>query len=292
MKDEFKLLHDQAIEIVKNYFKAEGELIEILQKIDQTKTFKQLGYKNLFEYSTQSLKLSENTAYHFISIARKCIDIPLLKEKIQKQEISISNARLIIPILTQENQDKWLYAAQTLSKRELEREVARENPKQLTPERIRYVTADRLEMKIGISDELRRKLSHAQDLISSRLKKHVNLEEMLEFMTEYYIENEDPMRSAARSIKLKRPSTHATSSPLSRYLPIHLRHQLTLRDQAQCTFLDPSGQRCRDRRWIEFHHLKPLSQGGTHDLENLTTLCRGHHQMLHEKLQIAQNTAS
>lgn len=34
-------------------------------------------------------------------------------------------------------------------------------------------------------------------------------------------------------------------------------------------------------RYLHVHHLKARSQGGTHALDNLVTLCREHHQVIH-----------
>ncbi|NNF87899.1 MAG: hypothetical protein HKM97_05200, partial [Acidimicrobiia bacterium] len=36
---------------------------------------------------------------------------------------------------------------------------------------------------------------------------------------------------------------------------------------------------CTSRYRLEIHHIIPRSQGGTHDLENLTTLCWWHHHI-------------
>jgi hypothetical protein len=44
---------------------------------------------------------------------------------------------------------------------------------------------------------------------------------------------------------------------------------------------------CRSSRFLEIHHIVPREHGGSHDAENLTLLCDGHHRALHEgKLSI------
>jgi HNH endonuclease len=58
-------------------------------------------------------------------------------------------------------------------------------------------------------------------------------------------------------------------------------HEISLRDKSQCTHVNSDGSRCRNRRWLHFHHIKEVENGGTNGIENLTTICSGHHRMLH-----------
>ncbi|MBT4762216.1 MAG: hypothetical protein HOO06_11000 [Bdellovibrionaceae bacterium] len=64
-------------------------------------------------------------------------------------------------------------------------------------------------------------------------------------------------------------------------IPAKLRNKVYLRDQGCCQFQSPNGEKCDERRWLDYHHIVPVSQGGQHSLENLRLLCRGHHRSLH-----------
>jgi len=105
MKNEIQVLHEKAIKTAENYLHAESDLIEILQILDDSKAYRELGYRSLFEYGTQALKLSENVTYNLITVARKSKEVPQLQSKIRNREISLSNARMISPVLTPQNQD-------------------------------------------------------------------------------------------------------------------------------------------------------------------------------------------
>jgi hypothetical protein len=39
---------------------------------------------------------------------------------------------------------------------------------------------------------------------------------------------------------------------------------------------------CRSSRYLEIHHIVPQADGGSHELDNLTLLCDGHHHALHD----------
>jgi hypothetical protein len=59
-------------------------------------------------------------------------------------------------------------------------------------------------------------------------------------------------------------------------------HALMLRTRGQCSFVNEHGERCKEDRYLHRHHIIPLSQGGSDDLENLTLLCPAHHALIHQ----------
>lgn len=61
--------------------------------------------------------------------------------------------------------------------------------------------------------------------------------------------------------------------PTTRVVPPKLRRVVLSRDGG-CTI-----DGCTGRYRLEVHHIVPRSQGGSHDLENLTTVCWWHHQV-------------
>jgi hypothetical protein len=64
-------------------------------------------------------------------------------------------------------------------------------------------------------------------------------------------------------------------------LTAEVRHEVALRDQAQCAHITANGSRCLNRRWLHVHHKREIARGGGNELENLTTLCSGHHRIHH-----------
>ena len=63
--------------------------------------------------------------------------------------------------------------------------------------------------------------------------------------------------------------------PTSRTIPPKLRRFILHRDGGACT-----ADGCQSRYRLQPHHIRPRSQGGSHDPDNLTTLCWFHHHVV------------
>lgn len=157
------------------------------------------------------------------------------------------------------------------------------------------------------------KLKRVQDLESQRQKRAVSMEEAIEAMMAVYLEAKDPVRKAKRAIErsekkvqsvksaelsvrssgvvsvarqtnlVESPASLVSSRSQRTAIPALNLHQARLRDQGRCTQTSEN-IRCEQKRWIDIHHVKPLSQGGTHNLDNLKTLCAEHHRQEHSKM--------
>ena len=192
-------LHEQALLYSKNYREAERALIGILQQIDERRGYRELGYPSTFRYCVQALGLSENITYGLLSIARKARVVPALRAKVEDQTITLTNARLVAPVLTPENQAEWLSKAEALPRRELEREIALQLPERSVPERVRYAAPERLELRLGISPALHAEFRRAQDLVSQSTGRAATLEDTLAAVLAMFIESRDPVKKAERA---------------------------------------------------------------------------------------------
>jgi hypothetical protein len=259
-------IHNKAVKVVGNFKQAESDLIDILQQADEYKVHILFDCRNLHEYAMQVLKLTESIAFNFIVVARKAKEVPELKQVIESGALSVSKARKITPVLNKENQSQWLQMAVELPQKKLEQEVAKACPKEATPEKMKFVSGDRLNLQLGISENLSRRLRRAQDLESQKRQKPATLEETLEALLDIYLSSQDPIQKAE---KLQNRKNLAVA------------RQVDLRDKGQCTFMSPGGHRCQEQRWLHAHHIVPKSKGGPDTLENLTTLCSGHHRVVH-----------
>ncbi len=275
-------LHERALEVSRHYRNAEAELLDAIQEIDQRRMFLDYECTSLFGYACRHLRLSENVALNLIQVARVSVTIPDLKNRVREGRITLSNARRIAPVINVDNQVEWLERAENLTVRELEREVARVRPKEAVRERASYVTGDRLKLELGISEEGFKKVRRVQDLLSQRWSKSASYEELLEALCDEFLHRHDPLMRAKRA---KNPTeileTYLPGDGPPRAIPAGVRHEVNLRDETRCTHTDGLGNRCANSRWLELHHVQPVSRGGSHTTDNLTTLCWAHHRKAH-----------
>jgi len=309
-----KALHQRALKLAQTYQKTEVELVEIFQKIIEKKVYIAMGYSNIYRYAVSELKLSEDRVYNFLAVTRKIREIPEIKSELKNGNLTVSKVRKVTSVITPQNACDWLEKAKVLSKNELEKAVAMETPKAATPERAQYVSESRLNLHLGVEEDLMKKLRRAQDLVSQKLAKPASLEDTLDNLVSFYLERKDPVLKAKRIMGKKktkqnhdhssspsknepRPDLKSTAIPANlavpgrqswqegirrEPIPSTVRHAVYMRDQGRCAHRNAEGIRCDEKRWLDLHHRVPVCEGGTDHLDNIITLCKTHHRLIHQ----------
>ena len=144
------------------------------------------------------LNLSESQAHQFISVMRKAQVVPKLKEAIKNGEISLPKAALITSELNATNQELWLAKAKSLNTREIKLELLKSSPTPKIKELLTPRASNLVELRLGISTELMEKLKRAQDLLSQKSRKSLNLVDTLDAVFGAYLEREAPENKAKR----------------------------------------------------------------------------------------------
>ena len=67
-----------------------------------------------------------------------------------------------------------------------------------------------------------------------------------------------------------------TTAEGSRHIPAEVKRAVWVRDLGRCAFVGDGGCRCQERRFLEFHHVKPYAVGGEATVANCGLRCRGH----------------
>jgi hypothetical protein len=132
------------------------------------------------------------------------------------------------------------------------------------------LSVDRYRLEVTLDDDAHTDLRCLQDLMRRD------------------IPDGDPAAIVARALRLLRgeaerkafsattsPRPRRAASPGSRDIPAHVQRSVWQRDDGQCAFEGPS-ERCRERSFLEFHHVRPWAAGGLPSAENIALRCSAH----------------
>jgi len=288
-------LHQKVICLSQKYKTSEIELLDAIVEARKEKLHQFFECPSLYDYCTKILKLDAGVVYGFMAVANRAATVPELREKIKNGTLSISTAKRITSVLTVTNKAEWFEKATTLSNRQLEREVARVNPKAEVKERASYLSSKRVKLELGLDEKLMLKLRRIQDLESQKQRRSVRLEDVLQAMADLYLRKSDPVEKAKRA-KIRGPSARKGEEPTQQPrqpqkvpreartpVPAKIMHEVNFRDQGECQHINQTtNEKCKNRRFIEIHHKKPLRQGGAHTLDNLVSVCSEHHKIIHK----------
>ena len=105
------------------------ELIGHLAELAARKLYLADGYGSLFAYCTQELRLAEHAAYNRIEAAQLARRFPVILDLLAEGVLNLSTVRLLTPHLRADNFESLVAEAQGRSKREVEKLVARLDPR-------------------------------------------------------------------------------------------------------------------------------------------------------------------
>lgn len=71
--------------------------------------------------------------------------------------------------------------------------------------------------------------------------------------------------------------------PRGRHVPASVKREVFARDGGRCSYTDERGERCRETRYLELHHLQPFGLEGEHVAANLTLRCSAHNALAAEQ---------
>ncbi len=296
-KLDLNSLNLEAVKAVASCQKSEAYPLRVIEVVSEKELHLDCGLPSLYSYCTRLLHISEGIAYALIAVINKAKEVPELIEAIESGKVSLSKAKKICSVITPKNHKEWIDLATYETSRVIEKCVAQANPKDAVKESVQYKSADRIEFKLGVSEEWMELLATTKDLLSQKHSRAVTSEEALLTVMREFNDRHHPVKKAERVMARANrqcpgtvaPSKRAERKPLKRKpLQRITIHAVNHRDQGQCTYVSELG-RCEQKRWLDHHHIIPIAHGGTNETKNLTTLCHGHHKMLHRKSPGSEN---
>jgi hypothetical protein len=136
---------------------------------------------------------------------------------------------------------------------------------------VRPLAPERYEVRFTASAEMREKLRVAQDLLGHAIPSG-DLAQVFDRALTLLVADLSKRKFAATG----RPRRTRGQSDESRNVPAEVKRRAAARDERRCAFVSPSGRRCDERRFLEFHHVVPYAAGGLPTVENIQLRCRAH----------------
>jgi len=295
-------IHRRALEVSRRYRRCELDLIEVLQEVDQHRIYYKFNYGSLFQYAVKELGLSEEVTAIYINVARKAREVARISPRERMSYVhpseEISEKVHLIRNRTEDQPRAQLVVG--ISEKVL---IQLRRIQDLESSRLGYsislggcveiMAADYLERKDPI-----RKAERAFARGRLRDKTHLIADQKPQNVVPGHGKYQN-VESKQDSAKIDEPKQVGAKINETKYdgakkngfkhrtakkrelIPAAISNALKLRDQDQCTYLDPQGKRCIQRRHLHIHHIIPVSKGGSDYLNNLITLCSGHHRMVH-----------
>jgi 5-methylcytosine-specific restriction endonuclease McrA len=136
------------------------------------------------------------------------------------------------------------------------------------------LSPERYQIRFTASAEMREKLRRAQEQLRHAIPTGDPAEVFDRALTALLEHLARTRVAAMRSPAAERKQRVLTAG--SRHIPARVKRAVWLRDGGQCAFVAATGQRCRERGFLEFHHRRPYAVGGEPTVGNIELRCRAH----------------
>jgi hypothetical protein len=293
-----------------------GVLIAHLAEVEARDLARREGHSSLFAYCQKVLGLSEYEAYARIEAARAARAYPLVLDLLLANAVTMTVVAVLRPVLTAANHDEVLRSACGMTKSQAEALVAQIAPRPDVVTTVRKVPARRppqpapaLAPAMSPAAELPGPAAPGapatalqavpavlQPLAPERFRYQLTIDgetrdllEMARDLASHTDSGDAALLKEALALLVKRlarrrfaatdtPRNSKPATPDSRHVPASVKRSVYLRDGGRCAFVGAQGHRCNERRWTEFHHVKPYEAGGAATVENIQLRCRAHNQ--------------
>jgi len=138
---------------------------------------------------------------------------------------------------------------------------------------VRPLAPERYEIRFTAAAKTYENLRLAQDLLGHAVARG-DLAEVFDRALALLVADLQRSKFAAAG----RPRKSGGQSEDSRNVPAAVRRTVGVRDGGRCAFVAPDGQRCGERRFVEFHHVQPYGARGKPTVDNIQLRCAAHNR--------------
>ena len=272
-----------------------GLVLRALLPIDEKKAYLDYGYSSLYLFLVGCCNLSNGAAFrrkHCVTLIRK---YPKLLPLLEDGTLSLSNLTFARNIINDENLDEMIALLAKKTNREVEKIVARLDPKRRPRSGVRKLPEGSTgrgpcsEHPVTPIDADLSKFTAVCDADTTGRLQHVREMYLREDPTndtdalfrEMVILMEKTLEKKYFA-KTDRPRAEKPSKDPTR-ISNATKRIVYERDGGQCTSVSESGTRCSSREFLEFHHVEPRASGGKGCPDNVRLLCSAHHKQQTQK---------
>jgi hypothetical protein len=227
----------------------ESSLCFYLLEVDERQLYSTYGHASTIDYARERLGFEDRKTYSLLFIARRFKDLPHLKKAFKKGELPWTKAREVAKAAKPETDEEWLKKSQTMSNRQIEKEVRKTLPPVKKEKLVLVLEGEMLEVwkaaREAVEIEVGSTLTNLQvfDVMCA------------EVLTGY-----------ATTPPLGDPSEENGGCAAD----------ILERDRYQCT--RPG---CRCRTGLTGNHIKSRGRGGSDDPSNRHIVCIACHKSIH-----------
>jgi hypothetical protein len=278
---------------------ASVELVAHLAALDaRPAVYAAQGYGSMFSYCTQALRLSEDAACNRIEAARACRRFPVILDLLASGAMTLTSVRLLGRHLTPENQQAVLAKASGRSRQQIEALVAELAPRPDVPSLVRRLPTftgmvpSSAEAATSMS-EPPPALAPSPAAFSQTLRPIVQATAPERYRVQFTIgvETHERLRRVQALLRREIPDGNPAAI-FDRALTLLLEKVERTKlggaakpsarpgghDAGQCAFVSPTGRRCSERTFLEFHHVQPYAKQGPATVANISLRCWRHNQ--------------
>ncbi len=259
-----------------------------------------------------------------VRVAFALAQLPAIEKAFAKGELSYSKVRSLTRIAAADTEAEWLAAAREHTAEELEVLVARSTDGRPRQRRLmtRALDGHTTRMLVDLPAEEMELVVQALDAVRRAGGGALSASEALVYLAADSLAGEPrPIASAERYTVVVHADRDGTAwvetdsgqAPLrpevverllcdctlrlareekdgsfslsrrQRSIPVVTRRAIEIRDRKRCR-----APGCRNRLWVDAHHVPPWAEGGRHTRRTLLLLCTRHHQLCHDGILIIE----
>jgi hypothetical protein len=133
------------------------------------------------------------------------------------------------------------------------------------------LSPDRYKLQLTIGGDTLEKLRLAKDMLSHAIPSGDDAAVLDRALTALLVD-----LAKKKFADTPNPRRSRAKDPRARDAAAAVKRAVWVRDLGRCAYVGPSGHRCNERRFLEFHHVDPHALGGEASVDKIELRCRRH----------------